>query len=292
VAQRWLLAIGVIFAMGAASAPGSEAATADGTVVAVVQSAEVDGQTGKLVLMPEAQIFSGDRIITGTVGQAQVKFRDETKLVVGPNSMLVVDEFVFSDGGDVRSFSINAVRGAFRFITGNGPKDAYTITTPTATIGVRGTEFDFNIDAVGATSVAVFEGTTRVCDKRRRTCVEQNAGCGIIAVAPGGDPRMVDEAFERARLQRDFRYIRTQRSLIAEFRVDVSSCRTIRADNQPSPSEPPTATASIVVPLDPVEPTPTVPSPNRSGLGDGTNPGRGAEHSRSNNSGSNNPGGS
>lgn len=277
--------------MGAASAPGSEAATADGTVVAVVQSAEVDGQTGKLVLMPEAQVFSGDRIITGTVGQAQVKFRDETKLVVGPNSMLVVDEFVFSDGGDVRSFSINAVRGAFRFITGNGPKDAYTITTPTATIGVRGTEFDFNIDAVGATSVAVFEGTTRVCDKRRRTCIEQNAGCGIIAVAPGEDPRMIDEAFERARLQRDFRYIRTQRSLIAEFRVDVSSCRTIRADNQPSRSEPPTATASIVVPLDPAEPTPTVPSPNRSGLGDGTNPGRGAEHSRSNNSGSNNPGG-
>ena len=194
--KNWGVALTVLVAVGAGFAQTSVAAVADGTVIAVVQSAEVDGQTGKLVLMPEAPIFSGDRIITGSVGQAQVKFRDDTRLVVGPNSMMVIDAFVFSGDGDVRDFSINAVRGAFRFITGNGPKDAYTINTPTATIGVRGTEFDFNIDAAGGTNVAVFEGTTRVCDKRRRTCVEQNAGCGIVAVAPGENPRTVTAMFE------------------------------------------------------------------------------------------------
>jgi hypothetical protein len=45
---------------------------------------------------------------------------------------------VFSDSDTARNISINAVRGAFRFITGKSPKDAYSITTPTATIGVRG----------------------------------------------------------------------------------------------------------------------------------------------------------
>ena len=90
------------------------------------------------MLMEEAAVFSGDKIITGPAGSAQVRFRDDTKLVVGPNSVMVVDAFVFSDQDTARQISINAVKGAFRFITGNSPQDAYTITTPTSTIGVRG----------------------------------------------------------------------------------------------------------------------------------------------------------
>ena len=109
-----------------------------GIVIAVVQQSEADGETGRRTLLQEAAVYSGDRIITGPSGEAQVKFRDDTKLVVGPNSMMIIDAFVFSDEDTAREISINAVRGAFRFITGNSPKDVYSITTPTATIGVRG----------------------------------------------------------------------------------------------------------------------------------------------------------
>jgi hypothetical protein len=109
-----------------------------GVVLAVVQQSEIDTATGRRLLEQEAAVFSGDRIITGPNGEAQVKFRDDTRLVVGPNSMMTIDAFVFNDDDTARQISINAVRGAFRFITGNSPKDAYSITTPTATIGVRG----------------------------------------------------------------------------------------------------------------------------------------------------------
>ena len=109
-----------------------------GVVLAVVQQSEIDTATGRRLLEQEAAVFSGDRIITGPGGEAQVKFRDDTRLVVGPNSMMTIDAFVFNDDNTARQISINAVRGAFRFITGNSPKDAYSITTPTATIGVRG----------------------------------------------------------------------------------------------------------------------------------------------------------
>ena len=109
-----------------------------GVVLAVVQQSEIDSATGRRVLVQEAAVFSGDRIITGPGGEAQVKFRDDTRLVVGPNSMMTIDAFVFNDDDTARQISINAVRGAFRFFTGNSPKDAYSITTPTATIGVRG----------------------------------------------------------------------------------------------------------------------------------------------------------
>ncbi|HVY19873.1 MAG TPA: FecR domain-containing protein [Bauldia sp.] len=124
--------------VAASLAGGALVAQPSGVVLAVVQQSEADGQTGKRVLLVEAPVYSGDHIVTGPTGQAQVKFRDDTKLVVGPNSTMIIDAFVFSDQDSARQISINAVKGAFRFITGKSPKDAYSITTPTATIGVRG----------------------------------------------------------------------------------------------------------------------------------------------------------
>ncbi len=118
--------------------PAALEAEPSGVVIAVVQSSEADGTTGHRVLIAEAPVYSGDHIITGATGEAQVKFRDDTKLVVGPNSMMTIDAFVFTDQDTARQISINAVRGAFRFIAGKSPKDVYSITTPTATIGVRG----------------------------------------------------------------------------------------------------------------------------------------------------------
>ena len=110
----------------------------DGVVIAVVQQAHIDAKTGKKTLMPANPIYSGDRVITDQIGEAQIKFRDNTRLVIGPNSMMIIDAFVFNNDDTARKVSINAVKGAFRFISGNSPKDAYTITTPTSTIGIRG----------------------------------------------------------------------------------------------------------------------------------------------------------
>jgi hypothetical protein len=47
-----------------------------GVAVAVIQSADVDGATGKLVIQPEGPLYSGDRINTGAIGEVQVRFRD------------------------------------------------------------------------------------------------------------------------------------------------------------------------------------------------------------------------
>lgn len=110
----------------------------DGVVIAVVQQTIIDAKTGRRVLLNQSPVYSGDRITTDSVGNTQIKFRDETKLVVGPNSTLVIDAFVFNADDSARKVSINALKGAFRFISGKSPKDVYKITTPTATIGIRG----------------------------------------------------------------------------------------------------------------------------------------------------------
>ena len=72
----------------------ARAAQPSGTVIAVIQRSEADGQTGRRVLVAEAAVFSGDKIITGPVGQAQIRFRDDTRLVVGPNSQMTIDALI------------------------------------------------------------------------------------------------------------------------------------------------------------------------------------------------------
>ena len=221
------------------------AATPSGAVIAVVQSSQADGATGSRILSVEAPVYSGDKIITGLVGEAQIKFRDNTKLVVGPNSSMVIDAFVFSDNNTARQVSIDAVRGAFRFITGSSPKDAYSISTPTATIGVRGTEFDFNVGRVdGQTELVMFGGMTRICpkllsdgspNKDLRQCTEARAACGMTIIPPAGDIRQLKASEERnVLITRDFRYIRNQERLLADFQVNTSTCGNTYAEPPPS----------------------------------------------------------
>ncbi len=130
------IALGAVVA-AAAFAPVAQAQP-DGFVVAVVQRTIIDAKTGRRILLQSSPVYSGDRITTDNVGNTQIKFRDDTKLVVGPNSTLVIDAFVFDKNDTARQVSISAIKGAFRFISGKSPKDVYRITTPTATIGVRG----------------------------------------------------------------------------------------------------------------------------------------------------------
>jgi hypothetical protein len=185
-----------------AACPGLPALAANpsGTAIAVVQSSEVAGDTGRRLLAVQGSVYSGDRIITGRAGEAQLQFRDGTKLVVGENSSIVLDAFVISADNTARQVSIDVVKGAMRFITGSGPKDAYAISTPTATISVRGTAFDLEVEPAGTTRVAVFSGATQTCDRLpppRRTCIVQTANCDVSITSPGREPRPLTSRDER-----------------------------------------------------------------------------------------------
>jgi FecR protein len=207
-----------------------------GAVIAVIQQSQADGQGGKRVLEVEAPVFSGDKIVTGPIGEAQIKFRDNTKLVVGPNSTMTIDAFVFNDNGDAKKFAINVTRGAFRFITGNGPKSAYSISTPTATIGVRGTELDFLVERItGNTQVLTLGGQSRTCPKlidpltgKRKPCILSSNPCGL-SIVENQDSRYIKPSQERdIRVNRFFRYVLNQNRLLPEFRVDVKACGNVQ----------------------------------------------------------------
>jgi hypothetical protein len=93
------------------------------------------------------RIAKGDEIVrnelvrTAADSDARFVLRDDTNLALGPGSTLRLDRAVFDDpkAGDI---AIKLTTGAFRFVTGNSNKEAYVITTPVATMGVRGTTLD------------------------------------------------------------------------------------------------------------------------------------------------------
>ena len=164
----------------------SLARDASGTTVGVKPDAKAAGAGGLRIIEIKGPIYMGDVITTDRRGQVQIIFVDDTKFVVGANSKVTIDAFVFNANKTAQDVSISAVKGAFRFITGKTPKDNYSIKTPTMTIGVRGTAFDLAVRAgSGESMMVVHEGGTNVCDRTSR-CLDVGTGNMVVGEAGGG----------------------------------------------------------------------------------------------------------
>ena len=91
-------------------------------------------------------IFQDETIDTWKESTTQLLFLDETTLTMGPDSSMVLDKFVFDPETNVGEFVLSTSKGAFRFITGSVDPSSYTIETPIATMGVRGTIIEWRVN--------------------------------------------------------------------------------------------------------------------------------------------------
>jgi opacity protein-like surface antigen len=119
-------------------------------------------------------VYLNDAVRTGADSRARLVFLDSTNLAVAPLSRVVLDRFVFEGGPSAEKVAIGLVKGVFRFTTGALDKRAYTITTPTASIGVRGTVLDVDAKST-ATRVTLLQGQALVCPRRKGISFEQQA---------------------------------------------------------------------------------------------------------------------
>ena len=178
-------------------------------------------------------IFVGDKIATKANGQVQIQFNDKTRLVIGPSSTLVIRKYVASGRSSARSFSVRAFAGAFRFISGNSAKPSYRITTPTGTIGIRGTRFDFGVRSRGRTYVILFNGAVQLCGTAG-SCRTIDELCEIAGTDSRGNARLSSEPEylpRRGDIRRSFPYVRSQGRLRPAFRVAAAPrCRSAVAE--------------------------------------------------------------
>ena len=146
-------------------------------------SRELSGAAGPL--NSGDPVFRNEAVSTGEESKAKLIFLDSTNLAIGPISHVTLDRFVYVGETNGQEMSVNLARGIFRFTTGTLDKNAYRISTPTATTGVRGTVLD--IDARSAQSrVTLVEGQAIVCprkagitfDQQVRNCTKPTGGFG------------------------------------------------------------------------------------------------------------------
>ena len=93
-----------------------------------------------------SEVSEGESVVTAPSASAQIKMVDDGLIVVRPDTKLRITTFLYSGktDGSERSF-ISLFKGGFRAITGaigRVNKDNYKIETPTATIGIRGTDHE------------------------------------------------------------------------------------------------------------------------------------------------------
>ena len=136
----------------------------------------------------DLDIFSYDTIKTGK-GKVAVGFIDDTRVDVTQHSKLIIDEFVYDPNTKKGSLSLKAALGTVRYASGQIAKTTPTavqIKTPTATNGVRGTDFSMTIDEVGSSTIILLPS----CDT--------NGNCFVGEISVESDAGMVimNQAFQ------------------------------------------------------------------------------------------------
>ena len=136
----------------------------------------------------DLDIFSYDTIKTGK-GKVAIEFIDETRVDVTQHSKLIIDEFVYDPNTKTGSLSLKSVLGTVRYASGQIAKTSPTsvqLKTPTATIGVRGTDFTMTVDEIGSSTIILLPS----CDT--------NGNCFVGEISVESDAGMVilNQAFQ------------------------------------------------------------------------------------------------
>jgi len=232
-----------------------------GYVAAVAPLAELETANGTIDIVEGTQISQGDVVKTGRNGSVQLIFSDDTRIVVGPGSQLVIDEILMKTSNRASRFSVNALAGTFRFITGQSEKQAYEIVTPTATMAVRGTIFDFHVEHNRLTSVVLFEGKVILCTLKGE-CEEMEDLCSLSRTERSRISVLFFYGEDRnSELRNDFPYVVNQRPLREDFRAPIESCGDISEPPAPPPPPPPPPPPAPSPPPPTQEPDPAPPPP-------------------------------
>jgi|TARA_B100000073_G_scaffold162152_2_gene134092 hypothetical protein len=96
-------------------------------------------------------IESFDNVQTSN-GRIGITFLDESQVRLTEHSELIIDEFIYDPDPSKSKMSLQFASGTARFITGKLAtinKENIFIETPSATVGIRGTDFTITIDELG-----------------------------------------------------------------------------------------------------------------------------------------------
>ena len=136
-----------------------------------------------------ASVFLNEVVSTGEAARLEVTFTDNTRLTLGEKAELTLDTYVFNPAAGSGTIKFGVV-GAFRFLSGQVSKLAssdVSVTTPVATVGIRGTEFWGGPIDDQALGVFLIEGAVRVSNAAGEQILSQ-PGQGTNIATPSAAP--------------------------------------------------------------------------------------------------------
>lgn len=120
-----------------------------GYVKTVTGDASITTAGKKIKAETGSAIHQGSMLQTGAKSSMGVTFKDETVMSFGPETRFTVDEYLYSPSQGKLKIGSKLTKGSLNYVSGVIAKlrpDAVTVTTPSGTIGVRGTQFLLKVE--------------------------------------------------------------------------------------------------------------------------------------------------
>lgn len=249
-----LFAISAFVLISSGAMAGEQIGVAIDAKTQVIRSA---AEGGNQIVQTSTPVFLDDNLKANSTGLAQIKLVDDTKIVVGPDSNVTLDDFVFSSSNSARVVTVSVTKGAFRWISGRSGSKAYTIKTPAGSIGVRGTAFDVTIGDHG-TDVLLLNGRINVCPNGS-ACKTVTHRCEFVSFDEKGIRNSAEllkmDGIEHYKTM--FPLIENQQRLNRQFQRETAGCKGFAIQNTinaifkaiftPPPAPPPAPPVVAVV---------------------------------------------
>ena len=168
-----------------------------GKVVAQSQPAQIQREDVKILTGVDTPVKMYDEIETLN-GTVNILFEDDTKVSLSTYSKIVVDEYVYDSNKKVGKVSLKGRLGTLRYTSGKIAKNNrknVQITSPTASVSVRGTDFTMTVEPTGKTTFQLLPSID----------ANGNAYTGSIAVSNSSGVVVLNQAFEVTRVENNFK---------------------------------------------------------------------------------------
>jgi len=182
VGRRYVLGLAAGF-IGLTCVTVASAEDQIGSAISVIKdvSESYAGHTAPLKV--GEQVVRNQIITTAPASQAKLEFLDRTQLQIAPVSTVKLDSFVYDPASGAKQVVVNTTAGAFRFVSGFGHN--YTVQTPTATLGIRGTAFAVRVSPK-KTDVVLYNGEVAVCSRGGGRCASLVTPCTFVTATRQG----------------------------------------------------------------------------------------------------------
>jgi hypothetical protein len=224
--------------------------TSVGQVATLEGSATVTrGNAAAVPLRVADPVYEKDLLQTALASSLGITFDDETTFSLSANTRIAVDAFVYQQGGAGNAATFHVAAGTAAFVASLVAKTGdMTITTDTATLGIRGTTGVVEVPPAGGTSAPTIKlypdadghvGQIEVFDRQggRLGALTQGASAFALRAGPGGRIAAVRYEIPPQEAARDRGVLQRLNASHAIGRRMTIPRRQLRGPNQRGPNQ-------------------------------------------------------